>query len=356
MRESVMKSSEAITAEQAAEWRDSLDALGKRLVFTSGCFDILHAGHVRYLAQARALGDALVVGMNGDESVRALKGPGRPVHEEADRAEVLLGLAAVDAVVIFHSARTTELIRMIRPHVFAKGGDYTVATLNPEERGALEAYGAEIRILPVVAGRSTSATLAKLSEPAGALRFAVLGSGSGSLLEPIADEIGRLGAEVALVVSDQPGAGILGRAGQRGIPSLHVDPGPQDGEFTEAALKELADRLRAAGVQWVLCAGFGRRLGGAVTEAFAGRILNIHPSLLPAFPSKQAIAEALAAGAAETGCTVHEVTADGPGRILGQERIVISPDETEASLRARINAAERILFPAVLASLFGSGH
>jgi rfaE bifunctional protein nucleotidyltransferase chain/domain len=347
-----MKSSEAITAEQAAEWRDSLDALGKRLVFTSGCFDILHAGHVRYLAQARALGDALVVAMNGDESVRALKGPGRPVHEESDRAEVLLGLAAVDAVVIFHSARTTELIRTIRPHVFAKGGDYTVATLNPEERGALETYGAEIRILPVVAGRSTSATLAKLSEPAGALRFAVLGS----LLEPIADEIGRLGAEVALVVSDQAGAGILGRAGQRGIPSLHVDPGPQDGEFTEAALKELADRLRAAGVQWVLCAGFGRKLGGAVTEAFAGRILNIHPSLLPAFPSKRAISEALAAGASETGCTVHEVGADGPGRILAQERIVMAPDETEASLRARINAAERILFPAVLASLFGSGH
>jgi bifunctional ADP-heptose synthase (sugar kinase/adenylyltransferase) len=80
------------------------------------------------------------------------------VHEESDRAEVLLGLAAVDAVVIFHSARTTELIRTIRPHVFAKGGDYTVATLNPEERGALETYGAEIRILPVVAGRSTSAT------------------------------------------------------------------------------------------------------------------------------------------------------------------------------------------------------
>jgi phosphoribosylglycinamide formyltransferase-1 len=161
---------------------------------------------------------------------------------------------------------------------------------------------------------------------------------------------------VALVVSDQAGAGILGRAGQRGIPSLHVDPGPQDGEFTEAALKELADRLRAAGVQWVLCAGFGRKLGGAVTEAFAGRMLNIHPSLLPAFPSKRAISEALAAGASETGCTVHEVGADGPGRILAQERIVMAPDETEASLRARINAAERILFPAVLASLFGSGH
>jgi formyltetrahydrofolate-dependent phosphoribosylglycinamide formyltransferase len=351
-----MKRTEAITAAEAAALRDSLEARGARLVFTSGCFDILHAGHVRYLAQARALGDALVVAMNGDESVRALKGAGRPVHAEADRAEVLLALAAVDAVVVFHAARTTDLIHTIRPHVFAKGGDYTVATLNPEERAALEACGAEIRILPVVEGRSTSATLARLSEPAGGLRCAVLGSGSGSLLEPIADALTEVGAAVALVVSDQRDAGILGRAGKRGIPALFLDPGPQPGEFTDAALKELADRLRAAGVQWVFCAGFGRRLGGAVTDAFDGRILNIHPSLLPAFPSKQAIAEALAAGATETGCTVHEVTAGGPGRILAQERIAIAADETEASLRARINAAERTLFPAVLATLFGSGR
>ena len=194
--------SQALSLDAAAAWRDQLHASGKRLVFTSGCFDILHAGHVRYLAQARALGDALVVALNGDESVRALKGPDRPVHSEADRAEVLLGLSSVDAVVIFNTPRTTNLISAIRPHLFAKGGDYTIATLNPEERAALEAAGSEIQILPELTGRSTSASLAKLNSPPSPrrTRFAILGSGAGSLFDTVADasSAGSLNLDIVL--------------------------------------------------------------------------------------------------------------------------------------------------------------
>ena len=137
------------------------EALGGRLVFTNGCFDLLHVGHVRYLQAARALGDALVVAVNGDASVRALKGPSRPVSSEEDRAEVLAALACVDAVTIFHEERVTELVRTIRPQVYAKGGDYTVESLDAGERAALEEIGAEIRILPLVPGKSTTGILAK---------------------------------------------------------------------------------------------------------------------------------------------------------------------------------------------------
>lgn len=147
--------------EELAALRDAFAAAGKRLVFTNGCFDLLHVGHVRYLQQARALGDALLVAVNGDASVRALKGPTRPVNSEEDRAEVLAALACVDVVTLFHTERVTELVRIIRPHIYAKGGDYTVASLDPGERAALEAAGSEIRILPLVPGRSTTAMLEK---------------------------------------------------------------------------------------------------------------------------------------------------------------------------------------------------
>jgi rfaE bifunctional protein nucleotidyltransferase chain/domain len=142
-----------------AALRDELGASGKRLVFTNGCFDLLHVGHVRYLQAARALGDALVVAVNGDASVRALKGPHRPINTEHDRAEVLAALACVDAVVIFHQERVTDLVRAIRPQVYAKGGDYTVESLDRGEHAALEAIGAEIRILPLVPGKSTTAII-----------------------------------------------------------------------------------------------------------------------------------------------------------------------------------------------------
>ncbi len=134
---------------------------GRRLVFTNGCFDLLHPGHVRYLQQARALGDALLVALNGDISVRALKGPARPINSEHDRAEVLAALACVDYVTIFHTERITDLARTIRPQVYAKGGDYTVESLDPGERAALQEVHAEIRILPLVPGKSTTSIIEK---------------------------------------------------------------------------------------------------------------------------------------------------------------------------------------------------
>ena len=147
--------------QQLAAIRADFAATGRKLVFTNGCFDLLHVGHVRYLQAARALGDALLVAVNGDDSVRALKGPTRPINTEDDRAEVLAALACVDFVTLFHSPRVTDLVRTIRPHVYAKGGDYTVESLDPGERSALEEAGADIRILPLVPGRSTTAIIEK---------------------------------------------------------------------------------------------------------------------------------------------------------------------------------------------------
>ncbi len=152
------------TPEALAAIRAEMSAQGRRMVFTNGCFDILHAGHVRYLQQARALGDVLLVALNGDASVRALKGPTRPVNGEEDRAEVLSALACVDFVTIFQTERVTELVEVIRPHVYAKGGDYTVDSLDSGERGALEGAGTDIRILPLVPGRSTTAILERAKE------------------------------------------------------------------------------------------------------------------------------------------------------------------------------------------------
>lgn len=151
-----------VTAEELAEIRDGLHGAGHRLVFTNGCFDLLHAGHVRYLQQARNLGDALAVGLNSDRSVRELKGEGRPVNGQDDRAEVLAALGCVDYVVIFDGKRATDVLRTVRPHVYAKGGDYTPDSLDAGERGALDEGGAEIRILPLVPGRSTTSVLERL--------------------------------------------------------------------------------------------------------------------------------------------------------------------------------------------------
>jgi rfaE bifunctional protein nucleotidyltransferase chain/domain len=131
------------------------------MVFTNGCFDILHAGHVRYLQAAKKLGDVLLVALNGDASVRTLKGEGRPVNGEADRAEVLAALGCVDYITVFPDVRVTKILREVRPQIYAKGGDYTPESLNPEEAAALREVGAEIKILPLVPGRSTTAILEK---------------------------------------------------------------------------------------------------------------------------------------------------------------------------------------------------
>lgn len=143
---------------------ESFRAQGRKLVLTNGCFDLLHAGHVRYLQAARALGDALAVAINGDDSVRALKGEGRPLNSESDRAEIVAALECVDFAVIFPEVRVTRLIEKVRPAIYVKGGDYTPATLDPEERAALENVGAEIRILPFEPGHSTSELIERMKK------------------------------------------------------------------------------------------------------------------------------------------------------------------------------------------------
>lgn len=150
-----------LTLPELAAEASRLRAAGRRLVLTNGCFDILHAGHVDYLERARTLGDALAVAVNSDASVRGLKGPDRPVNCETDRARIIAALKAVDYAVIFDSPRATAVIREVRPDLYAKGGDYTPETLNPEERAALDEAGTEIRILPLVPGRSTTAIIAR---------------------------------------------------------------------------------------------------------------------------------------------------------------------------------------------------
>jgi rfaE bifunctional protein nucleotidyltransferase chain/domain len=141
----------ALGAEYAAQ--------GRKLVLTNGCFDLLHTGHVRYLEEARRCGDALIVAVNSDVSVSELKGADRPLNGELDRAEVLMALRCVDHVTIFSGKRVTEVIRLLRPAVYAKGGDYTPETLDPGEKAALMEVGSEIRILQLVPGRSTSGIL-----------------------------------------------------------------------------------------------------------------------------------------------------------------------------------------------------
>lgn len=155
-------SPQIVHPEELAATRERFAQAKLKLVLTNGCFDLLHVGHVRYLQAARALGDALVVALNSDASVRALKGPSRPLNSEQDRAEVLAALACVDYVTIFAEPRATKLIETVRPMIYAKGGDYTVDSLDPGERRALEACGAAIHIVPLVPGRSTTGLIERM--------------------------------------------------------------------------------------------------------------------------------------------------------------------------------------------------
>jgi formyltetrahydrofolate-dependent phosphoribosylglycinamide formyltransferase len=340
------------TAAAVRQLRDELNAQGKKLVFTNGCFDLLHAGHVRYLADARALGDAMVVALNSDASVRALKGSSRPLNNENDRAEVLCALRVVDAVVVFDDERVTSLIEAIRPHVYAKGGDYTVESLNAEERAALQSVGAEIRILPLVPGRSTTATIQKMHAPQGGkLRIAVLGSGVGSNFSAIVDAIqdGKLDVEVVAAISDQKDSGFLAIARKAGIPSHFVDPGTNPKKLGEAAQKEIFDHLERARTDVVVLAGFMRILKDPVIREYSGRIVNVHPSLLPKHKGAHAVQDALDAGDSEAGCTVHLVTAEiDTGDILEQGRVPVLPGDTAAVLHDRIKQVEHVLLPQVL--------
>ena len=185
----------------------------------------------------------------------------------------------------------------------------------------------------------------------GPLVLGVLGSGKGSNFAAIADAIaaGTLDARVGVVVSDVPGAGILALAEKRGVPAMCLPPGRFKTKLEPEREQELADVLKAHGVGLVVLAGYMRLLKEPLVSAFAGRIINIHPSLLPKFPGLAAWRQALAAGETETGCTVHRVDLGmDTGPILAQARVPILPDDTAETLHARIQAAEHALYPQVV--------
>ena len=149
-----------IPREYIKEACETVRADGATIVFTNGCFDILHAGHVRYLTAAAMMGDFLVVGPNSDASVRRLKGEGRPIVSGADRAEVLDALRAVDIVTIFDEPTAEELVRLVRPDVYVKGGDYSLDTL-PEAK-IVQAAGGRVEFIPFVEGHSTTNVIERI--------------------------------------------------------------------------------------------------------------------------------------------------------------------------------------------------
>ena len=150
--------------EQLPAWREELRANGRRLVVTNGCFDLLHRGHVNYLEAARNHGDVLLVGVNGDAGVRELKGSNRPINREDDRAFVLAALAAVDAVCIFSERTALRFLTAAQPDIYAKGGDYTIDTINQEERRLVESFGGKVVVIAGVPGQSTTAILEKIAK------------------------------------------------------------------------------------------------------------------------------------------------------------------------------------------------
>jgi rfaE bifunctional protein nucleotidyltransferase chain/domain len=157
-------SGQVVPLDYAPLFRAELRKQRRKVVVTNGCFDLVHTGHIRYLAEARQFGDFLWVGVNGDASVRELKGAGRPLVPEADRAEVLAALRVVDAVTIFPGVRATAFLQAARPDVYVKGGDYTVASLDQEEGAALAACNSKIEIVKLVPGRSTTNLVQKMAE------------------------------------------------------------------------------------------------------------------------------------------------------------------------------------------------
>lgn len=141
----------------------ALKTAGKVIVFTNGCFDILHSGHVHCLAAARALGDCLIVGLNSDDSVKRLKGTARPVNSQEDRAAVLSALAAVDYVVVFNGCTAAGLVAAIQPDIYVKGGDYCIEDIPEAEAAAV--YGGKTVLIPLVPGRSSSNIINKIKKP-----------------------------------------------------------------------------------------------------------------------------------------------------------------------------------------------
>jgi len=185
-------------------------------------------------------------------------------------------------------------------------------------------------------------------------RLGILGSGKGSNMVAIADACaaGQIPAEIAVVISDVEGAGILDRARERNLPAAFIPPGKFRTKLDEAAEQAFVQRLTEAKVDLIVLAGFMRILKGEFLRAFANRVVNIHPSLLPAFPGLEAWKQALDYGVKVAGCTVHFVDQGiDSGSILGQETVPVLASDTAATLHERIQQAERRLYPRVVRAL-----
>jgi phosphoribosylglycinamide formyltransferase-1 len=181
-----------------------------------------------------------------------------------------------------------------------------------------------------------------------------LGSGKGSNFRAIADAIarGELDADVQVVISDVADAGILSLARERGIRAVHVVPGKYRTRLEPEAEAEVVRVLKEAEVDWVVLAGYMRMVKAPLLEAFPRRILNIHPSLLPEYPGLEAWAQAVAAGATRSGCTVHYVDSGmDTGEVIAQRTVPVFPEDTPSTLHARIQVAEHALYPEVLRQL-----
>ena len=152
-----------MSLKKASAWRTKLQRSGKKLVITNGCFDLLHRGHAEYLAKSRQCGDALLIAINSDESVRAIKGESRPIVCEDDRAYLLSSLIYVDAVVIFNTPRCTGLFLALKPDIYVKGGDYNIDNIDKEEKEELLSVGAKIKFIKFIPGLSTTEILKKIA-------------------------------------------------------------------------------------------------------------------------------------------------------------------------------------------------
>jgi D-beta-D-heptose 7-phosphate kinase / D-beta-D-heptose 1-phosphate adenosyltransferase len=152
-----------VSREEAKKRVQAWKAAGEKIIFANGCFDLLHAGHVRYLEQAKALGDRLIVAVNEDASVTALKGPTRPIQPIAERAAILAALESVDLVVPFAEERTVKLLEVLHPDVLVKGGDYTIDQLPAVETNYVKSYGGEVKLVPLL-GPSTTELIQRIKE------------------------------------------------------------------------------------------------------------------------------------------------------------------------------------------------
>ncbi len=151
--------------EEAQKWREAMRQKGLKVVITNGCFDILHRGHATYLMNAKEQGDLLLLALNSDNSVKAVKGPDRPVNKEHDRAFIMACLPFVDAVFIFDTPDCVEFLSLLKPDIYVKGGDYNIDTINQDERRLLDKMGCKIKLLSHVPGYSTTSVIEKINIP-----------------------------------------------------------------------------------------------------------------------------------------------------------------------------------------------